>query len=245
MLPVVFEHTAPNSEWDISASVLTETISSISTVKIIMILTRKPEFLVLNLLLPTLLISAVNSLSFVIPIESGERLSYGISMLLTFIVFLTTILDHLPSSDSISHFNVFVFLQLVYSSLVVFGIAKTLQYYQCDKDDEVPEKIKTVVKFLLRRNRCEKIFPDAAQRRSIVERFNKMDITDTLTLPPEKSSDTENLEDGQKRAPVTLEDRVTWKDVAQALDKILNIFSKCGTLIVLLVSVIVIVKCET
>ena len=72
-----------------------------------------------------------------------------------------------------------------------------------------------------------------------------MDITDTLTHPPDKSSDTENLEDGQKRTPVALEDRVTWRDVARALDKILNIFSKCGTLIVLLVSVIVIVKCET
>ena len=38
---------------------------------------RKPTFIVISVLLPTLFLSVLNLLVFVIPVDSGEKISYG------------------------------------------------------------------------------------------------------------------------------------------------------------------------
>lgn len=50
---------------------------------------RRPTFLLINIFAPILFLALVNLLVFAIPIESGERISFAVTILLSFAVFLT------------------------------------------------------------------------------------------------------------------------------------------------------------
>ncbi|RUS89879.1 hypothetical protein EGW08_002320 [Elysia chlorotica] len=52
---------------------------------------RKPTFLVLSVLLPIVFLSLLNLLVFVIPVDSGEKISYGITVLLALSLFMSSI----------------------------------------------------------------------------------------------------------------------------------------------------------
>jgi len=243
MTSILSPFTFPNSEWSIASSVEHEVMANtIQYIIYIIKLSRKPRFLVVNLVLPSLFICAVNSLSFLIPIESGEKLSFGISLLLTFIVFLTTVLEKLPSSDAISIFNVCVFLQLSYSSLIVYGIIKTLQYYHYKGKNGVPEWLSKVVQFILRPRCNVKTTPEETRKEKsnfVTSYLN--DNKDIAMIPDNRNNDSCQVEDPveDNMTHSSAPDVITWQDVGLALDKILKIVSYC-VIFFIIVQVIII-----
>ena len=65
---------------------------------------RKPAVYLLNLLFPTIIISAIGLLSFFIPSESGEKISISVTVLLSLAVFQLVISESLPpNSDSLPY----------------------------------------------------------------------------------------------------------------------------------------------
>ncbi|XP_043267486.1 neuronal acetylcholine receptor subunit alpha-7-like [Venturia canescens] len=62
-------------------------------------LRRRPMFYVFNLILPCLLINGIALLVFYVPSESGEKVTLGISALLSMTVFLMTIRETLPPTE--------------------------------------------------------------------------------------------------------------------------------------------------
>jgi len=60
---------------------------------------RRPLFYVFNLILPCLLINGIALLVFYVPSESGEKVTLGISALLSMTVFLMTIRESLPPTE--------------------------------------------------------------------------------------------------------------------------------------------------
>ncbi|CAC5396120.1 unnamed protein product [Mytilus coruscus] len=231
-----FEHTIPNSEWSFSSSVYRTEFHALPTIVYVLNLSRKPLFLVMNLLFPCMVIGIVNSLSFLIPIESGERLSFGVSLLLTFIVFVTTVLDNLPSTDTFSFFNVLLLVQLIYSSLIVFGIVQSIHYYYQDCKKPVPGKIKRMTKCIMSCNRNNKksnrVKPGTEnskidngfhEENSMKEQgYTGKDVNDKL-----KARDNNFIEGGndENRNRSLCEEAITWKDVSRAWDRICNIIA--------------------
>ena len=63
------------------------------------ILTRYPQFYLLYLILPCIAIVALALLSFLIPPDSGERIGFGVTVLLSFTVYLIVISDKLPEKS--------------------------------------------------------------------------------------------------------------------------------------------------
>jgi hypothetical protein len=51
---------------------------------------RRPMFLVISIILPVMFISLLNIFVFILPQESGERVGFAITSLLSIVVFLTT-----------------------------------------------------------------------------------------------------------------------------------------------------------
>lgn len=242
---IVSRITFNNSEWSIASSVEHDVMANTLTyITYIIKLSRKPRFLVVNLVFPSLFICAVNSLSFLIPIESGEKLSFGISLLLTFIVFLTTVLEKLPSSDVISIFNFCVFMQLTYSSLIVYGIIKTLQYYHYKGKEGVPEWLGKVVKFILRPRCNAKTTPEETKKeKSIFFNSYLNDGKDVATIPDNRNNDSCPVEDPVEdyMTHSSAPDVVTWQDVGLALDKILKIVSNCVIFLIIVQGIIIII----
>jgi len=64
------------------------------------ILMRRAEFYVINIVLPILLMSFLNVMVFYLPADAGEKMSYSLTVLLALAVFLTLIADSMPNTST-------------------------------------------------------------------------------------------------------------------------------------------------
>ena len=62
-------------------------------------LARKPLYYILNIIIPTIVLVILSTLTFVVPADSGERLSLGVSVLLAFTVFMLILQEITPQTS--------------------------------------------------------------------------------------------------------------------------------------------------
>ena len=100
-----------NEEWHLDTAYLTEGILrawGTSSLHIHFLLRRRPTFVILNIILPVILLAFLNVLTFLIPVSSGQRISYAVTMLLSLTVFLSIVSDRIPhSADNIPHVTIY------------------------------------------------------------------------------------------------------------------------------------------
>lgn len=217
---VTTPETYPNSEWNVrSFTKVIKVMETYTRVNFKIVLYRKPVFITTNLVFPVMIITVVNGLSFFIPIKSGERLSFGTSLLLMLIVFLTTVLEMLPPTDNcLSIFNIFICIELIYSCFITFGIVMTLHIHQHLTDDiDVPDKLVTFTNLVLRRgDRVCKKNPENNQPTSSKNTNTKLDT----------GNKTNSLNDDQfKNNTLEIKPNATWTDVVTAVDKVLRLIT--------------------
>ena len=70
-------------------------------IKYYIVMKRRPLFYMFNLVMPCILITLVALLGFYMPSESGEKVSMGITTLLSMTVFLMIVADSLPPSSDV------------------------------------------------------------------------------------------------------------------------------------------------
>ena len=79
-----------------------DTISDYSKVKATLYLKRKHRFYTINLVLPCAMLSSLTLVTFLSPPDQGEKISLGISILLSFSVFMLSLSENMPkTSDSL------------------------------------------------------------------------------------------------------------------------------------------------
>lgn len=66
-----------------------------------LLLRRRSSFYVFNLLLPCFLISFLAPLGFFLPADSGEKVSLGVTVLLSLTVFQLVVAESMPPSESV------------------------------------------------------------------------------------------------------------------------------------------------
>lgn len=130
-----------NEEWEVlNAYPRDYTGTGATQIHFDLVVKRKSSYIVLTVLLPVILLSVLNIFSFVLPIDSGEKMGTSMAIFLTFAVFLTIINDSLPKTDSIPPFTVYLTIQLVISGLTVMLEAIVLRVHFSGKsDDETDE----------------------------------------------------------------------------------------------------------
>ncbi|XP_067670846.1 neuronal acetylcholine receptor subunit alpha-6-like [Haliotis asinina] len=127
-----------NSQWDItntSASrlVLESGAAHIPSVYYKIALKRKPSLAILTTLLPVLVLGLVNVVVFLIPVESGEKVSFAITVLLSFTVSLSFVTGLLPQNgDSLPMFTIFLVGLFIMSSIYVFLTIWIVQVFHRD-----------------------------------------------------------------------------------------------------------------
>nr|KAG5704521.1 hypothetical protein BaRGS_003832 [Batillaria attramentaria] len=83
-------------------------------------LRRKGIVYAVNVLLPLLLVSALNSVVFALPVQCGEKMSVSLTSFLALAVFMTLIQDSLPStSDTVCYLSVYLAFQMLLSALAI------------------------------------------------------------------------------------------------------------------------------
>ena len=88
MLPFVIQISALGSTHSIPGASFTLTLQ------------RRPQYYMLNIIIPTIVLAALSALNFAVPVDSGEKLSLGISILLAFSVFMLILQDNTPQADT-------------------------------------------------------------------------------------------------------------------------------------------------
>ena len=73
--------------------------ATVPYIEVKLTLRRLPEYYVLNIIVPTTVMTILSSCMFFVPAASGEKLSLGITLLLSFSVFLLILSDNTPQTS--------------------------------------------------------------------------------------------------------------------------------------------------
>ena len=179
---------------------------------------RRHLFHVFNLVLPLVCISLLNLTVFLLPAESGEKITLCISVFLTFAVFLTIITNSFPeSSDEISLLSIYVTLQLVYSGTTTFATVFSLRLFYRDRK----EHISWAYQQLCRLN-CQ----------PVVFNESKCHQTTGKTTPTDDDKQPSNKE------PNASFGDVSWISVSRAFDRLCVLLSLVWNVILVIALVI-------
>lgn len=81
---------------------------------------RRSTFIVLNIILPVVCMAVLNLFVFILPIESGERVSYAITVFfLAIAVFFTLVSDNLPKTSFRTAIIMYIMLSFLNMSAVI------------------------------------------------------------------------------------------------------------------------------
>ncbi|KAK7114370.1 hypothetical protein V1264_000440 [Littorina saxatilis] len=123
-----------NGEWDIIDTTVQRKVSDDAYVywhiEFGITLKRKWVFYAINVLFPVVLVSNLNCLVFLLPVESGEKMSVSVTTFLTLAVFMTLVQDSLPSnSDTVCYLAVYLAIQMSFGALTVFLTAVQVAFH--------------------------------------------------------------------------------------------------------------------
>ncbi|XP_060079379.1 neuronal acetylcholine receptor subunit alpha-3-like [Ylistrum balloti] len=126
-----------NGEWEITRTMVEANKSpgyNTSWIRYHIYLKRRSLHPILNTLAPVVMLSFLNTLVFLLPANSGEKVTLCISVLLSFTVFLTVFNDTMPKmSTTISYLSIYLVVQL---GMSVFGIVMSIYIWRMkDRED--------------------------------------------------------------------------------------------------------------
>ncbi|XP_046368625.2 acetylcholine receptor subunit delta-like [Haliotis rufescens] len=127
ILPAFF---IKNSEWelvDIRAKIVNVKLRRIpNCVSFEFFLKRKSMFYIVSIIFPMALLSVLNACVFILPADSGEKMSYLISIFVSYAVFMNFVNDSIPKSGDVCRLSVYLTLILCQSCLAIITTMATL-----------------------------------------------------------------------------------------------------------------------
>ena len=201
-----------NSAWvvETTKTEITE-IENISSLKVVLTCTRRHRYTVLNLIVPILTLAFLNNWVCLLPPESGERTSYSITVLLSFVVYMSILNDNIPKgSEPLSRLTITLVITLFYSVSLLFWTIVSLRIYNNIGKKRVPTVLQRIIPHLLftcfnsRNKTIEEMSEDDTSENRIVEKRDAMSGPGRM-----KAWDTASSTDTMQ---------VTWSMVGKALD---------------------------
>ncbi|KAH3882734.1 hypothetical protein DPMN_006679 [Dreissena polymorpha] len=180
-------------------------------------LQRKSLFVVLNVMLPIVFISFLNTFCFMLPSDGGERITFCISIFLTLAVYMTIINGSLPkTSDEVPIFGVYICLQLIGCGLSIIATVLSLYCYHESEDRPVCACLQVLVRVLCMRRGHQKYQQhdiNNGKENNVDGKIIK-EANDTIDDCVKRNSLTPNVN-------VTLQHStsITWRMVSCALDR--------------------------
>ncbi|XP_066289050.1 neuronal acetylcholine receptor subunit alpha-9-like isoform X1 [Branchiostoma lanceolatum] len=86
-------------------------------------MTRRPTFYVINMFLPCALLAFVVAATFYLPPDCGEKISFGVAVLLSLAVFQLLVAEAVPRSENIPAIGRFIFVSLALMTLSLLSTA--------------------------------------------------------------------------------------------------------------------------
>ena len=233
-----------NGEWDLIKSVAFVDSQRYAQFQIQLVLARRSTLLMLITILPSVILSILNIMVFLLPPESGERISFTLTLLLALAVFLTIMSDNIPKSSSpMPILSYLIGLQLFLSAIICFVTVINLNfYYKEDRTQNVSclsfgclkqkghsttasDQIFTDEKY------CQKSAANTQSdlKPSVIE-IGTSDAPSRISSPEKRctcrsSKEPETTTHLTSVDKVTSQSRLTWKDISKYVDRVMFIVS--------------------
>lgn len=187
---VVLHLYSENGIWEIQDSATYTKINVYNYKEIIvdLFLKRRTSYYVVSLILPLIFIAFLMGFVFLLPADSGERVGFSTTVLLSIVVYLTIIQDILPESSepNVSTLGFILVTFVVNGSFVVIAVIISLRIQGQSCQKAVPLCINRVALYLRRRRKTK-------------------DMVEPLDTKSELNYEDE-------------EEKVTWHEVAKCFD---------------------------
>ncbi|OWF41129.1 Neuronal acetylcholine receptor subunit non-alpha-2 [Mizuhopecten yessoensis] len=171
----------------------------ISSITYLFHLQRRPKFVVLTTIAPVVLLAFLNVCVFLIPLSTGEKNSFCVTVYLSYAVFLGTISSELPhNSKNASYLTIYLLALLVFSVTIVLVTVIQVRLFIEYGDTPVPASVAKMFGCCTRGN-CSKV--------------KHFDINDPDDV---KNNSVKALEDPELKQ--TNENSVCIKDILPRLD---------------------------
>ena len=231
----------------------TELVGFSSRFTITFRLERKSQYVIVNIVLPILFMCFLNVLVFILPAESGERVSYAITVLLAIAVFMTIISDTLPKkSEPLPLISYFLMIDLIVSALTSLFTILNLRIYHKNDGKPVPRWLSSMYRLLSCSWRRDmetdddtfnrKSGKDISDTRTVNNdtKFKKRNTIYEMDLTPRKAYKHSPVQRFNSNAASTRnEANVEWKDISKMFDYILLVFFSLVTVISFIIFLIV------
>ncbi|XP_067670175.1 acetylcholine receptor subunit alpha-1-A-like [Haliotis asinina] len=120
---------------------------------------RRPLYYVLNVLIPIVILSILNMAVFAVPVESGEKLSFAVTVLLSLVVFMTFVSELIPKTSTVTAMLTGYLTTVTASSAInVMLTIVVLVFHNKPNKEEIPKCFQKFVS-LVHRVSCRKINP--------------------------------------------------------------------------------------
>ena len=216
-----------NNEWTLEdAKFTTTTAFSTSRLICVLKLKRQSMFYVLTILLPLSGLFLVNILVFYLPQESGERISFSITITLALAVFLTVVAEEMPkSSNPMSLMCVLIAIGVLNSFVILVITTLNMRWYYKDDGTSPRAWHRTLVRISKGQfiNKVKGIHPrdsESSKARPCDYKGNTSDNTSKICdkeVTKEGYNDIQLYHKGETTLNTNDTD-ISWKDVSTAVD---------------------------
>nr|XP_022321600.1 acetylcholine receptor subunit alpha-type acr-16-like [Crassostrea virginica] len=144
-----------NGEWQlistsVSESTRTEEGETFSTLNFVVTLKRRSGYYLSQIIFPVLVVSFLTNITFLLPTDSGEKISFILTVLLSLAVLLTLVGDSMPTtSRHTSILAVYLSLVLALSGIVILITVLNLRLYLRVNQKDVPKWLQKLTKYIL------------------------------------------------------------------------------------------------
>ncbi|XP_033735887.1 acetylcholine receptor subunit beta-like [Pecten maximus] len=190
-----------NSEWEL---IIIDVNAKPDSLMLQFSLKRRSAFIVVNMMLPLLSLCILNMFVFVLPVDSGERVGFSITILLSISVFMSIVSDLLPnaSSPNIAIFCYLLLLDVIISGLISICTILSIKLYTKPKMECIPIFLCILQKCLNGKKSTVGVVPYDARLSTVT--LDETNHVDKNECKEEKAADV----------------GISWTDIGHAFDKV-------------------------
>ncbi|CAC5401855.1 unnamed protein product [Mytilus coruscus] len=220
--PVDTSFYAENGEWDLlsAESFKSEAQSrdgdSFSSVIFLIKLQRRLLFHVVNTLFPVALMAILIAYVFKLPVDSGEKIGFSLTVLLSYAVYLTLISDNIPSTSvTVCFLSLYLAFILLLATIAVILTTFVINLHMRTDDERMPNWLKKftsnyLIKFACWKNKCSyrKNKVDHNGSDLHINKLKGTHLTENNYSPDKETEHKEGCRD------------ITWKELSEIMDKV-------------------------
>ena len=215
-----------NIEWTVEHAYLyTRSNLGVSEAILRVEIGRNSGFFVILIIFPLYGLACINSFVFLLPSDSGERIGFSTTIMLSITVFLEVISDYVPNTSSpLPLLCIIVTFGVSLSIICTLCVMLSLHFYH--KDDDIPlsrivEKLVSLMDKMFRRR-------EKSNRKRSMKVGNKVSAmddyehsgVDVMKVQPGTQSGDDESKEASGASTNDKSPKMTWKDVSYTIDKV-------------------------